>query len=125
MYVRVTFKMTWARFCYLDDLFKDRFAELLIEEKGRITKPSQIVIMDFEKKCSTYFKRRGNAHQAKVDFYIIEPGGTKEDRVMTKKAFDILYYLMESSNMLQVDKVFVSKVCLPYFVKNLLAYIFG
>lgn len=112
VFVRVTFKMTWARFCYLDDLFRDRFAILLINDKGRITKPSEIIIMNYDNECSTHLKRRGNDHQAKVELYIVKPGGSNDsvDIKMTNKAFQILYYLMDNSNMLQVDKVFQTKV---------------
>ena len=85
----------------------------MINDKGRITKPSEIIIMNYDEECSTHAKRTGNDHQAKVELYITTPGGnsTDLDVKMTNKAFKILYYLMENEDMLHVDKVFQTKVC--------------
>lgn len=116
VYVRVSWKMVWRRFCHFVPFFAEKLSEKLYDAKANVVKASRIRFINATELC----KGKGNNAEAILDFFVSKSEndlGTEDvDRNITILAYIKMRDYWKNKKMALLDPVFIGQV-----TSNLLA----
>lgn len=103
--------MTWTEFCPLQERFRTKLAEKLVEhDENQVTSsvdPSRIVFVNVHAHCNTFAVDNKNAE---VEFYVKGKENNEVDIKLTNKAFEILENYVNNGKLSELDSAFDGKV---------------
>ncbi|XP_078369920.1 uncharacterized protein LOC144653724 isoform X1 [Oculina patagonica] len=113
IYVRVTWDMSWRRFCYFIPLFREKISEELYEMESVIpyrVNETRVRLMNDKTNC----RGDGSSEDAELDFFVSKReedlGPADVDRNITIHAYRVLYDYWRNKKMALLDPIFLGKV---------------
>ena len=100
--------MPWSEFCLLQTYFKTKLAAEVIDNKGQTISPSRIILYNIKQQCSA---KDGARDVEDLILYVSNSSSVDVvDVEMTKKTYEMLYYLWDNDLDGSLGKVFQNKV---------------
>lgn len=110
VYVRVSWKMVWRRFCHFVPFFAEKLSEKLYDAKANVVKASRIRFINATELC----KGKGNNAEAILDFFVSKSendlGTGDVDRNITILAYIKMRDYWKNKKMALLDPVFIGQV---------------
>ena len=113
IYVRVSWDMSWRRFCYFIPLFRQKLSKELYEMKVVIpyeVDETRVRLMNDKSNCGDV----GSSEDAELDFFVSKSvkdlGPADVDKNITILAYRVLYDYWRNKKMALLDSIFLGKV---------------